>query len=138
MNNIFRKTYAEINLPNLYENYKNIQKIIPDKKIVPVVKANAYGHGVLEVVDFLRHKSVDQYAVSLLEEALQLRVKFSDIHIIMMGVIHPDQYEIASKNNITITISNFDQIDALLTVSYPLVIHLKIDKHPCINTSKNV
>ena len=53
MNKIYRETYAEINLKNMYINFKSIKKRIGEKKIIPVVKANAYGHGVLQVVDFL-------------------------------------------------------------------------------------
>ena len=51
MSKVYRKTHAEINLNHLYSNIVEIQKFIPNKTIIPVVKANAYGHGVLEVVD---------------------------------------------------------------------------------------
>ncbi len=127
MNNIYRKTYAEVNLSNLYENYKNIELILKNKQIIPVVKANAYGHGVIEVVRYLVDKKIDFFAVSLLEEALELRKEFKDINILIMGVIGIDQFEIASKNNFVITISNFDQIEALNNLNTPLIVHLKID-----------
>jgi len=127
MNNIYRKTYVEVNLNNLYENYKNIEQILGNKQIIPVVKANAYGHGVIEVVRYLIEKKINYFAVSLLEEALELRKEFNDIDILIMGVIGIDQFEIASKNNFIVTISNFDQLEGLNNLSTPLIVHLKID-----------
>ncbi len=127
MNNIYRKTYAEINLKNLYINYKNIALLVKNKKVIPVVKANAYGHGAIEVVRYLIHKNIDYYAVSLLEEALELRNKFKNINILIMGVVQKDQFEIASKNNLTITISNFDQLIDLNNLNFHITVHLKID-----------
>ncbi|MCK5762055.1 MAG: alanine racemase [Candidatus Izimaplasma sp.] len=127
MNNIYRKTYAEINLRNLYDNYKNIESLLNNKIIIPVVKANAYGHGVIEVVQYLVNKGINYFAVSLLEEALELRQEFKNIDILIMGVIEIDQFEIASKNNFVITVSNFDQLQSINSLNTSLIVHLKID-----------
>lgn len=123
----FRKTYAEINLINLYENYKSIQKIADTSKVIPVVKANAYGHGAIEVTSYLVDKGIDQFAVSLLEEALELREKFKNIDILVMGIVDEEGLVIASEKHITITISNFDQIKSLKKLQKMLKVHLKID-----------
>lgn len=116
----YRDTVAEINLKNLYYNYDHVQKIVKDKKVIPVVKANAYGHGAMEVVEYLVDKGIDYFAVSLLEEALELRSKFKDIGILVMGIVTGDALLIASENNITVTICDLDQIEFLskLTSSY--------------------
>jgi len=127
MNDFYRKTYAEINLVNLYKNFENIKKIIGNKKIIPVVKANAYGHGVIEVVKCLVDKKVDYFAVSLLEEALELRKEFKSIKILIMGVVQKDQFNIASKNNFTITISNFEQLEEMDRLKNSLTVHIKVD-----------
>lgn len=127
MNKIYRKTYAEINLKNLYENYKTIGSLLNNKTIIPVVKANAYGHGVSEVVKYLVNEQVNYFAVSLLEEALDLRDEFKDINILIMGVISPEQFHIASKNKFAVTISNFDQLGGLDDLNIPLTVHMKID-----------
>ncbi len=127
MNKYYRNTYAEINLENIYKNYQSIQSLVNGKIVIPVVKANAYGHGVFEVVEYLVDKGVNYFAVSLLEEALELKEKFKNIEILVMGVVDRTQFKIASKNNITITISNFDQLKKIDDFSSPLKVHLKID-----------
>lgn len=69
-----RSAWAEINLINLEYNLRNIRaKAGRDKKIIAVVKADAYGHGAVEVAEVLRKSGVDCFAVSSLEEAITLR-----------------------------------------------------------------
>ena len=106
----YRKTKAVINLGNLYDNYKSISDIVPNKTIIPVVKANAYGHGSIQVVSYLRSKGVKYFAVSLLEEALELRECFDDIGILVMGIVEPKDYKIASDKNITIKIGTKEKL----------------------------
>ena len=127
MNNTYRKTYAEIDLPKLYSNYNNVQKIVKIKKVIPVVKANAYGHGVIEVVRYLKSKNIDYFAVSLLEEALEIRKEFYDTEILVMGVVENEDLLIASENNITVTICNSDQLQNMPKLTKMLKIHVKID-----------
>jgi len=127
MNDIYRKTYAEINLSNLYENYQKIKEIVKDKTIIPVVKANAYGHGVMEVVRYLVENDVKYFAVSLLEEALQIRKEFKTVGILIMGVVQSEYFPLALEDDLTITISNFDQINNLDNLNKKLKVHLKID-----------
>ncbi len=127
MLNRYRKTYAEINLEHLYQNYKSIQEMNPNITVIPVVKANAYGHGVIEVVSYLLKNGIDHFAVSLLEEALEIREKFKDVSILVMGVTNAYDFEIAANNHITLTISNEDQIHDLDTLTQKLRVHLKVD-----------
>ncbi len=127
MNNIYRDTYSEINLKNIYKNYLGVKKRINSKKIIPVVKANAYGHGAIEVVEYLLSKNIDYFAVSTLEEALELRNKFENIDVLIMGVVQRQYFQIASANNFTITISNFDQTVQLDLLNSILKVHIKID-----------
>jgi len=123
----FRETVVEVHLPNLYYNYQTIQKIIGNKTIIPVVKADAYGHGAIEVVGYLREKGIDYFAVSLLEEALELRKIYSDIHILCMGIVENDGLLIASENDITVTMSNFNQLENYPKLSKKLKVHLNVD-----------
>lgn len=122
----FRKTVAEINLSNLYDNYKNVSKIVRNKTVIPVVKANAYGHGSVEVTRHLHKNGVDYFAVSLLEEALELREEFEDIDILVMGVVDKKDFHIASRYNITITIESFDQLIDV-TLNDQLKVHINVD-----------
>jgi len=127
MNNTYRQTYAEINLSNLYQNYKNIESLSKGKKVITVVKANAYGHGVIEVVTYLVKQKINYFAVSLLEEALQIRNSFKDVEILVMGLVERKHFDIAAKNNITLTVSNADQLEKISELNNTLKVHINID-----------
>ena len=66
--------WAEIDLDALSYNMKNIrEKVGADVQICAVVKANAYGHSAEDVIGTLKEAGADQFAVSSLDEALELR-----------------------------------------------------------------
>lgn len=69
MNNFYWRTWAEINLDVLKENIRVIQSLAPNKKIIAVVKANAYGHGDVHCAQTLSRCGIDHFAVSNLWEA---------------------------------------------------------------------
>lgn len=127
MNKIYRETYAEINLINLYKNYKSVSNIVGNKKIIPVVKANAYGHGVIQVVEHLYSKGVDYFAVSTFEEALEIRKSFDKVDILVMGVVKPIYFKDAARNKITVSISNKEQLSELDDFNEKLKVHIKVD-----------
>ena len=62
---------AEINLNALCDNFDRVRQIAPESKILAVLKANAYGHGLVEIAEQL--KSADAFGVARIEEALALR-----------------------------------------------------------------
>lgn len=69
MNNFYRRTWAEINLDVLKENIRVIRSLAPNKKIIAVVKANAYGHGDVHCAQTLNKCGIEHFAVSNLWEA---------------------------------------------------------------------
>ena len=78
-----RPTYALINLSNLKRNFLNIKKKVKNAKVMAVVKADAYGHGVKETVfalNSLDEKKPDYYAVAFIDEAVELR---------SLGIVEP-------------------------------------------------
>lgn len=68
-----RATVAEISKKNLIHNVKSIKKIAPHTPIMAVVKANAYGHGILDTAKILKQAGVDFFGVAFTEEGVQLR-----------------------------------------------------------------
>lgn len=122
----FRPTKALINLNNIYHNILYAKKI-SNKEIIPVVKADAYGHGAKTVVEFLIEKGIDYFAVSLVEEALEIRQYNKDVDILVMGVIDESMFDVLSENNITFTIHSYQLKKALLETELNLKCHIKFD-----------
>ncbi|MDO4395883.1 MAG: alanine racemase [Clostridia bacterium] len=87
-----RPAWVEVNLSNLDYNIKNIiAKAGPDREIIGVIKADAYGHGSVAVADVLRQNGVKTFAIATLQEAVTLREAGAKEEIIMLGLT-PDMY----------------------------------------------
>lgn len=125
-------TWAEINLDNIRYNLNNIKsRINKDTKICGVVKANAYGHGAVEVAKLLQKEKVDYLAVARLEEAIELVQNYITLPILCLGYIPRESLEVAIKNNINITVYSLEMAKSVQEVSKNLDmianIHIKID-----------
>lgn len=69
-----KRCWAEVNLSQIAENYRIYKKHLPEEtKVMAVVKADAYGHGDLEIAKVLQKEGVNDFAVATLEEAIELR-----------------------------------------------------------------
>lgn len=127
MSEIYRPTVAVIDLDHLAYNFKLAQKHAPGKTIIPVIKANAYGHGVIDVMRHLYDQGSRICAVSLLEEALEVRKVFDDIDILMMGPAFKNDLTTCSKARIMTTVYDQESLRDVLKAGVPLSIHLKVD-----------
>ncbi len=130
-----RSTYAEINLKYLIENYLNIRKKTNNVKIMPVVKANAYGHGVEKIVSTLNSlpNKPDYYAVALVDEGIELR-KF---HVEQPILI----FESADENQIS-SVVEYNLIPTVYTEQHLKILKNNVKKeririHIKINTGMN-
>ena len=127
MSTLYRPTWAEINLDHLWHNYKEAEKEVPGKIVIPVIKANGYGHSSKEVFKFLYKNGVRFFAVSLLEEALELRSIDDDVSILMMGPLLEKDLEVASIHQIEFTIFDTPIYEAVIMSDLNLICHLKVD-----------
>ena len=123
------KTWIEISSKNLIHNFSLIQKIVGDNvKVAAVVKANAYGHGLKEVVRILKPK-VDFFVVDSIEEARTVRSMSRSTKILVIGYTAPgDIPELVEKN---ISFAVYDQ-ESLMEVfkskhKRAARIHLKVE-----------
>lgn len=122
---MYRKTYVEINLDNLYSNVNNIvKKYDYYKYYIGMVKSNAYGHGYY-IVNTLIDAGINYLAVSSLDEAVEIRKYNKDIPVICTEIIDDDLIDIALDNNVTLTIDNLDYLKKI--GSKKCKIHLKLD-----------
>lgn len=97
-----RPVWAEINLSNFDYNVKKIkEKVGPDKQLIGVIKADAYGHGSVICAEVLRQNGVKTFAIATLQEAITLRNAGAKEEIIMLGLT-PDMYaDVLVKYDIT-------------------------------------
>lgn len=128
---ITRPTWAEIDLDNLIYNYRVLKELCHNTDISCVVKANAYGHGAIEVSKALEAEGVQYFSVSSLQEGLELRAVGIKTPIMLLTAL-PTGYERAAiQNNIEATVFSFEQADRLneicreMNTSYS--IHIKLD-----------
>lgn len=131
-NNVTATTWAEINLDNINFNLNNIKKILKeDTKICTVLKADAYGHGSVNIAKFLENKNVDYFAVARIEEAIELRQNNIKMPILCLGFVPQEYFEDAIKNNITLTVYSLEMAKKLNNICERLNtyinIHIKID-----------
>lgn len=126
---MYRKTYAEINHQNLTHNIKEIKQHYPDYKYyIGVVKNNAYHHGI-KCVNALKKGGINYFAVSSLEEALDLRKYNLDTPVLILEPIDLESIYDCINNNITITVESLDYMKSLneMKLPYETKIHLKLD-----------
>jgi alanine racemase len=127
MSNIYRPTWAEVNLDHLWHNFEEAQKQNLTKKVIPVIKANAYGHGAIEVMKHLYDQGVRLCAVSLLEEALEIRAHFDDIDILMLGPVMESDILVCSLNRIELSVYDEHIYESVLKFGHHITCHLKVD-----------
>lgn len=122
------KTWCNIDLDAIAHNYNYI-KSRTNSRVVAVVKANAYGHGAVEVSLRLQNEGCDFFAVSSIEEALNLRNGGISCDILVLGYILPQMLKSAIDNNISFTVSSLDTLDELCKNPHnkKAKIHIKLD-----------
>lgn len=100
------KTYAEINLDHLVHNIRAIQHRVSPSEIIPVVKADAYGHGAVVVTKHLVKAGFKIFAVAQFQEAMELRESGIDRPILIFGRLFPDEIPEAVKAGFRISLFN--------------------------------
>lgn len=126
------RTWAEINLDNIAHNVREIRRLVGKyTEIMAVVKADAYGHGVLETVSTMIENGATRLAVSMLDEAIQLRKIGIDVPILVLSHTNPKRVDEIIKYNITQAVYSHDMAEALsdeaLRQGTKAKIHIKID-----------
>ena len=126
-----RPTQVTVDLSALTHNLKAIQSHVGDAIVMPILKANAYGHGLVEVGKHIASLGVSYIGVAFLEEALLLRESGIQTPILVLGGILGTQIPLFIENNLTLTASSVDklkQIDqAAEALGQKAKVHLKID-----------
>jgi alanine racemase len=126
-----RPTYLEVDLDVLAANYRAIAAHVAPARVMPILKANAYGHGLVEVARKLETVDPPCFGVAYLEEALRLRQHGVRRPILVLGGIVGAQIPRFLAHDLTLTASSIDKLRAIDEQAAGLdrraTVHLKID-----------
>ncbi len=123
-----RRARVTVNLNALSHNLKKVREYAPECKVMAVIKANAYGHGILVVAEQLADS--DMFAVAMPEEAYALRDAGCNKDIIVLhGFANSDELEKFSRLKLSTVVHQQSQLDCLLghSISTPINCWIKVD-----------
>jgi len=127
----YRPTWAEIDLNAIRYNTGRIRDILgKDTGIMAVVKANAYGHGIVEASGVLEKLKIGYLGVATLDEAMVLRRAKIKLPVLILGSVLPEEAEAAVRNNVTLTLCNKELLKALVNTAGKKLkpkVHIKVD-----------
>jgi alanine racemase len=126
-----RPTHLEIDLDLLAANYRAIAAFVAPARVMPILKANAYGHGLCEVARVLERIGAPTLGVAYLEEGLRLRQQGIRMPVLVLGGIVGSQIPLFLENDLTLTASSVDKLRAIdeqaAASGRSATVHLKID-----------
>lgn len=127
----YNRVQAVINLDNIRHNISAMKSLVDkDKKMLAVIKADAYGHGAVEVAEALDDLA-DFYAVAFIDEALELRRAGIDKPILILGYTDPVDYELLLKYDVRPAMYETDDAqklsDLAVSMGIKAKVHIKVD-----------
>ena len=132
MDTVQKRTWAEIDLGNLEENYRALRGLTGEGcRFLGVVKANAYGHGAIPVARRLEELGAEYLAVACLDEAVELRQAGLSGPILILGVTPPELGEELIHWDLTQSVGDLGTAEALSELAVQkgkrLKVHVKAD-----------
>jgi len=124
------RVWAEISLPNLIYNYRQIAKQNPGKEVICIVKADAYGHGATHCAQALQAAGAANFAVATAEEALELRAAGISGFLLLLGPAPMGHIRSLARENVTMAAVSFDhalRISNALEPGQIARVHVKVD-----------
>jgi len=127
-----RPTWAEINLGAIRANLATLRRLLaPGIKVLGVVKADAYGHGLVPVARALESGGADMLGVVMVEEGVALRSAGVALPILMMGSIPEDETEALGAHDLRPTVGDAEILERLSAAARAagkrVAVHLKVD-----------
>lgn len=126
---IHRPAYVEVDLTKLKENLHNELNAVPaGTQVFAVVKANAYGHGLVKVAQTEIEYGASGLCVATLDEALEVRNSGVEVPILVLGIIPVEYAKIAARADISLTVGSLDWLKIAVQLrTTNLKVHLAID-----------
>lgn len=127
-----KRCWAEISLDNIIYNYRSMRnRLSHECKFLGVIKANAYGHGAVEVARVLEAAGADYLAVAFIDEALELRESGIKLPVLVLGYTSPEYTRELIEHDITQAVVDYESgceyAKAAEKLGKVLKCHLKLD-----------
>lgn len=126
-----RPTHLEVDLDQIARNYRALVAHAEGAAVMAILKANAYGHGLVPVARLLQAEGAPYMGVAYLEEAIRLRREGIVTPVLVMGGILGDQIPLYLEHDVTLTASSIDKLRAIEAAAAErgvrARVHLKID-----------
>lgn len=128
----YRTTTMKVNLDAITENYYALTKLQPNKTMMPVVKANAYGLGSIQIAQHLSQLGAEFFCVATLDEAIELRMHGIKEKILILSSIPPDAINKAIQHRVAVTVPSRAWLEAATAEidednEKTLWLHIKVD-----------
>ena len=118
--------WAEVHLDRLLHNFRQVERLAGNKGIIAVVKANAYGHGSVQVARFLQERtSVKAFAVATYREGVELREAGVNLPVLVMSSTLEEEEGRARRYSLTPVVYDFADLKEVKRRNLPF--HLKLD-----------
>lgn len=131
----YSRCWAEIDYDAIIHNVQEVKKLVGKTKVMGIVKANAYGHGVIECAKALLKAGVDYFGVSSIDEALELRQAGIQENILILGYTPQEHFHYLIEENIVQSLVSLDYAKALnayaIQQGTKIRCHCKVDTGMC-------
>ncbi len=128
---VVRPTHVEVDLGQLARNFAAIRAHVGRARVMTILKANAYGHGLVPVARHLVQCGADYLGVAFLEEGILLRREGITAPILVLGGIAGEQIPLFLKHGLTLTAPSVEKLRLIDAAAGDLgvraKVHLKID-----------
>ncbi len=128
---LLRPTWAEISLPALRRNFERVRRLAGTRRVMAILKADAYGHGAVPVARCLAGRGVDWLGVATVEEAVELREAGIEQPILLLGGLYMSDPADLVEYRLTPSISSTARLDTYAACARKfnrsIPFHLKVD-----------
>jgi len=128
---LLRPTWVEISLSKLRRNYARVRSLAGSRRLMAVIKADAYGHGAIPVAKCLAECGVDWFGVATVEEAMELREAGIAEPVLLLGGLYMSEPAHLLEYRLTPSVSSTARLDTYAQcarrLGKPIEFHLKVD-----------
>lgn len=119
---------VKVSRGHILHNLREFRKNAPQEQVAPVLKSNAYGHGLIEVARILEHEpGIPFFVVDSYFEAVALRAKGIKTPLLVIGYTRPRTIAESSLKNVSFTITDMQTLRAIKDAEARMRIHVKVD-----------